>query len=48
MKKIFTFHLTLTYKLSKRQIDGEDLVNICGLLRNHELYLLKQMSNRVL
>jgi hypothetical protein len=24
--------------LSKRQINGEDLVNFCGLLRKHELY----------
>ena len=32
--KIFTMDLTL----SKRQIDGEDFVNFCGLLRKHELY----------
>ena len=31
--KIFTANLTL----SERQIDGEDLVNFCGLLRKHEL-----------
>ena len=24
-------------KISKRQIDGEDLLNFCGLLRKHEL-----------
>ena len=32
--KIFTVDLTL---YSKCQIDGEDLVNFCGLLRKHEL-----------
>ena len=26
-----------TYVLSKRQIDGEDFVNFCGLLKKHEL-----------
>ena len=31
---IFTVDLTLC---SKRQIDGEDFVNICGLLRKYEL-----------
>ena len=31
---IFTVDLTLC---SKCQIDGEDLVNFCGLLRKHEL-----------
>ena len=30
--KIFTVDLTLC------QIDGEDFVNFCGLLRKHELY----------
>ena len=34
--KIFTISLTLC---SKCQIDGEDFVNFCGLLRKHELYL---------
>ena len=34
--KIFTVDLTL---FSKCQIDGEDFVNVCGLLRKHELYL---------
>ena len=33
--KIFTVDLTLC---SKYQIDGEDFVNFCGLLRKHELY----------
>ena len=33
--KIFTVNLTLC---SKCQIDGEDFVNFCGLLRKHELY----------
>ena len=23
---------------SKRQIDGEDIVNFCGLLKNYEVY----------
>jgi hypothetical protein len=32
--KIFTSDLTLC---SKCQIDGEDFVNFCGLLRKHEL-----------
>ena len=36
--EIFTVDLTLC---SKFQIDGEDFVNFCGLLRKHELYLLK-------
>ena len=34
--KIFTVNLTLC---SKCQINGEDLVNFCGLLRKHELYV---------
>ena len=33
--KIFTVDLTLC---SKCQIDGEDFINFCGLLRKHELY----------
>ena len=33
--KIFTVDLTLC---SKFQIDGEDFVKFCGLLRKHELY----------
>ena len=33
--KIFTIDLKLC---SKFQIDGEDFVNFCGLLRKHELY----------
>ena len=32
---IFIVNLTVC---SDRQIDGEDLVNFCGLLRKHELY----------
>ena len=39
--KIFTVHLTLC---SKCQIDGEDFVNFCGLLRKHELYEKKLRS----
>ena len=34
-EEIFTVDLTLC---SKCQIDGEDFVNFCGLLRKHELY----------
>ena len=33
--KIFTINLTVC---SNRQINGEDFVNFCGLLRKHELY----------
>ena len=34
--EIFTVDLTLC---SRCQIVGEDFVNLCGLLRKHELYL---------
>ena len=34
--KIFTVDLIL---FSKCQINGEDFVNFCGLLRKHEVYL---------
>ena len=44
--KIFTVDLTLT--LSKRQIDGEDLVNFCGLLREHELYNCVKEKHRII
>ena len=33
--EIFTFDMTLCCKC---QIDGEDFVSFCGLLRKHELY----------
>ena len=33
--KIFTVNLTVT---AYCQIDGEDFVNFCGLLRKRELY----------
>jgi hypothetical protein len=33
-EEIFTVYLTLC---SKCQIDGEDFINFCGLLRKHEL-----------
>ena len=36
--EIFTVDLTLC---SKCQIDGEDFINLCGLLRKHELYQVK-------
>ena len=35
INKIFIVDLTAC---SKCQIDGEDLVKFCGLLRKHELY----------
>ena len=35
IEKIFTIDLTVT---TYRQIDGEDFVNFCGLLRKCELY----------
>ena len=38
IEKIFTVYLTVC---SNRQIDGEDFINYCGLLRKHELYLSK-------
>ena len=37
--KIFTVNLTLT---TYCQIDGEDFVNFCDLLRKHELYIPHQ------
>ena len=40
--KIFTVNLTVC---SNRQIDGEDFVNFCGLLRKHELYTKVLMAN---
>ena len=36
---IFTIYSTLR---NKCQIDGEDFVNFCGLLRKHELPMLHQ------
>ena len=36
--EIFAVNLALC---SKCQIDGEDFVDFCGLLRKHELYLLQ-------
>ena len=41
IEEIFTVDLTLC---SKCQIDGEDFVNFCGLLRKYELY---ECSNRI-
>ena len=38
-----TFTVDLT-SCSKCQIDGEDFINFCGLLRKHELYRLKPSS----
>ena len=37
--EIFTVDLTLC---TMCQIDGEDFVNFCGLLRKHELYQGKE------
>ena len=34
IQEIFAVDLTLC---SKRQIDGEEIINFCGLLRKHEL-----------
>ena len=39
--EIFTFDLTLC---TKCQIDGEDFVNFCGLLRKYELYLKSEVA----
>ena len=39
--KIFTVNLTVC---SNRQIDSQDFVNVCGLLRKHELYYTKQQQ----
>ena len=36
IEEIFTVNLTVT---TYCQIDGEDFVNFCGLLRKRELYL---------
>ena len=36
IEEIFTVNLTLC---SKCQIEGEDFVNFCGLLKKHELYI---------
>jgi hypothetical protein len=41
--EIFTIDLTIC---SKRQIDSEDFVNFCGLLRKYELYH-KVLSSRL-
>ena len=43
-KKIFTSDLTLC---SKRQIDNEDFVNFCGLLRKNEFYSGKKNQIRI-
>ena len=37
--KIFTVNLTAC---SNRQIDGEDFVYFCGLIRKDELYTVKK------
>ena len=39
IEEIFTVNLTVC---SKCQIDGEDFVKFCGLLKKHELYKLKR------
>ena len=41
IEKIFTVDLTVT---TYCQIDGEDFVNFCGLLRKHELYEITKIS----
>ena len=42
--EIFTVNLTLC---SKCQIDGEEFVNVCGLLRKHELYEKKCVASGI-
>jgi hypothetical protein len=42
--EIFTVDLMLC---SKRQIEGEDFINFCGLFRKYELYVLKEIGNTV-
>ena len=42
--EIFTINLTLC---SKCQIDSEDFVNFCGLLRKHELYPKLILHNQI-
>ena len=44
IEKIFTVDLTLC---SKCQIDGEDFVNLSGLLRKYELYFRFIASNKI-
>ena len=39
--KIFTVDLTLC---SKCQIDSEDFVKFCGLLRKHKLYMFQHLD----
>ena len=40
--EIFTVDLTLT---TYCQIDGEEIVNFCGLIRKYELYHLKYLKD---
>ena len=40
--EIFTVDLTLVCR--NCQIDGEDFINLCGLLRKHELYKIQAHS----
>ena len=44
IEKIFTVDLTLC---SKSQIDGEDFVNLSGLLRKYVLYFRFIASNKI-
>ena len=41
INKIFTVNLTVSIN---GQIDGEDFINFCGLLRKHELYDSKLLA----
>ena len=43
INEIFTIDLTVC---SKCQIDGEDIVNFCGLLRKHELFNWINLSGK--
>ena len=40
IQEIFAVDLTLC---SKRQIDGEEVINFCGLLRKHKLYFVTNL-----
>ena len=44
IEEIFTVDLTVT---TYGQIDGEDFVNFCGLLRKSELYLQIILSENI-
>ena len=45
LQKLKKSSLLIWHLLSKPQIDGEELVNFCGLLRKHELYKKRPMQD---